>query len=147
MLKEMDQKSLTENEEAWRTVCRGVRGATVATENTAEAILSATRELLCSIIYHNQINADDVASVYFTTTTEFNGRLSGRRGASAWLVRCASHVWARNAGPQQLAKMRTDPTPLEYDAGPQGDHSCLFKRCREATTRQRTCPRNSSGRA
>jgi chorismate mutase len=51
-------------------VCRGVRGATTVEENTAVAILTATRELLYTIIHHNQIHPDDVASAYFTTTTD-----------------------------------------------------------------------------
>jgi chorismate mutase len=55
----------------WRPMmCRGVRGATVAAENTAEAILSATRELLYTMIHYNGLDAADVASAYFTTTTD-----------------------------------------------------------------------------
>lgn len=58
---------------SWQpTVCRGVRGATTVTENTAEAILAATRELLFTTIRYNDIDPDDVASVYFTTTTDLN---------------------------------------------------------------------------
>ncbi len=53
-------------------MCRGVRGATTVAENSAEAILNATRELLYTIIRHNEIDPDDVASVYFTTTTDIN---------------------------------------------------------------------------
>ncbi len=49
---------------------RGVRGATTVTENTAVAILAATRALLYPIIHYNQIHPDDVASAYFTTTTD-----------------------------------------------------------------------------
>lgn len=51
-------------------MCRGVRGAITAKENTAEAILDATRELLNTIIRANDIHPDDIASVYFTTTTD-----------------------------------------------------------------------------
>lgn len=52
--------------------CRGIRGATTVEENTREAILEATKELLSEIIVANQINADDVAYAYFTTTTDVN---------------------------------------------------------------------------
>ncbi len=52
--------------------CRGVRGATTATENSSEAILQATRELLFIMIRANQIEARDVASVYFSTTRDLN---------------------------------------------------------------------------
>ncbi|MFQ5860230.1 MAG: chorismate mutase [Dehalococcoidia bacterium] len=52
------------------TVCRGVRGATRATANTREAILEATRELLQELIRSNSIEGDQVAAVFFTTTTD-----------------------------------------------------------------------------
>ncbi len=52
--------------------CRGIRGATTVEENSPEAILSATRELLYIIIRANGIEADDVASAIFTTTTDLN---------------------------------------------------------------------------
>ena len=53
-------------------VCRGVRGATTAEDNSAEAILSATRELLYIMLRANQIDPDDVASAVFTTTRDLN---------------------------------------------------------------------------
>lgn len=52
--------------------CRGIRGATTVEENTAEAIQSATRELLYITIRANKIHVDDVASVIFTTTKDLN---------------------------------------------------------------------------
>ncbi len=53
-------------------ICRGVRGATTVTENTAEAILEGTRELLQQVIDANQIVAEDVASMWFTATPDLN---------------------------------------------------------------------------
>ena len=52
--------------------CRGVRGAITVEENTAEAILGATRELLEQIVAANDMAAGDVASVLFTTTPDLN---------------------------------------------------------------------------
>ena len=52
------------------TVCRGVRGATTVEENTREAILGATRELLVQMAEANDIHPDDVTSVFFTTTPD-----------------------------------------------------------------------------
>ncbi len=49
---------------------RGVRGATTIDEDSAEAIWSATRELLERIVQANAIDEDDVASVIFTTTPD-----------------------------------------------------------------------------
>ena len=51
-------------------VCRGVRGATTIKNDTPEEILAATSELLQLIVEVNQLNADDIASVIFTTTTD-----------------------------------------------------------------------------
>ncbi|GAB4557995.1 MAG: chorismate mutase [Anaerolineae bacterium] len=52
--------------------CRGVRGAITVEENTREAILEATRQLLALMVRLNQIDPDDVASVIFTTTQDLN---------------------------------------------------------------------------
>ena len=51
---------------------RGVRGATTADENTREAIVTATRELMSQLIEANRIAAEDVASAIFTTTADLN---------------------------------------------------------------------------
>ena len=51
---------------------RGIRGATTVEANTREAVLDAARELLGEIIRANEIKAEDVASAYFTTTTDLN---------------------------------------------------------------------------
>jgi chorismate mutase len=49
---------------------RGVRGATTAEEDTVEAILSATKELLQQMIEVNGIEEEFVASAIFTTTPD-----------------------------------------------------------------------------
>jgi chorismate mutase len=53
-------------------MCRGVRGATVTKENSKESILAATRELLYTMIWHNEIEPEDVASAYFTVTMDLD---------------------------------------------------------------------------
>jgi chorismate mutase len=53
-------------------VCRGVRGATTVSENSAEAILAGTRQLLFTMIRHNGIDSQDVASAIFTTTVDLD---------------------------------------------------------------------------
>lgn len=52
--------------------CRGIRGAITVTENTVDAILSATRTLLEAIIAANDLNAGDIASVTFTATADLD---------------------------------------------------------------------------
>lgn len=54
------------------TVVRGIRGATTADENTREAILEATHELLVQLIEANGIDPDTVAAAMFTTTGDLN---------------------------------------------------------------------------
>ena len=51
---------------------RGIRGATTADDNTEQAILDATRELLEGLVEANDIDQDDIAAVYFTTTRDLN---------------------------------------------------------------------------
>jgi chorismate mutase len=62
------------------TVCRGVRGATTVEENTREAILSATRELLVEMAEANDIHPDDVTSVFFTTTPDLTAEYPAAAG-------------------------------------------------------------------
>jgi chorismate mutase len=60
--------SLSEGNESMKF--RGVRGAITADENSAAAILTATRYLLEAMIDNNEIDEEDVASVIFTTTPD-----------------------------------------------------------------------------
>jgi chorismate mutase len=52
--------------------CRGVRGATTADDNSSEAILKATREMLALVIRQNGIKPEDVASAIFTVTNDLD---------------------------------------------------------------------------
>jgi chorismate mutase len=61
-----------QNEDSTVIVCRGIRGATTVTENSVEAILAATRELLYVMIRANGIRSFDVGSSIFTTTRDLN---------------------------------------------------------------------------
>ena len=51
---------------------RGVRGATTVSKNTREEVLDATRELIETMVEVNQIDPEDVASAWFTTTPDVN---------------------------------------------------------------------------
>ena len=51
---------------------RGIRGATSVTENTREAILEATAELLEAVVEANDVDREHVASAFFTTTQDLN---------------------------------------------------------------------------
>jgi chorismate mutase len=49
-----------------------VRGAITADENSRDAILTATQQLLAMMIRQNDIDAEDVASAVFTTTSDLD---------------------------------------------------------------------------
>ncbi|GBD31497.1 Chorismate mutase AroH [bacterium HR33] len=57
---------------------RGIRGATTAQDNTREAILSATEELLQAIVAANQLALEDIASVLFTVTSDLDAEYPAR---------------------------------------------------------------------
>ena len=52
--------------------CRGIRGAITVKDNSRASIISATRELLQKIIEANGLDVDDIAAVWFTTSTDLN---------------------------------------------------------------------------
>jgi chorismate mutase len=47
---------------------RGIRGATTATANTADAITEATDELLRDLISANELDPSEICFAFFTTT-------------------------------------------------------------------------------
>ena len=51
---------------------RAIRGATQVEINSAEAITSATQELILEILYVNSLTPDDVISVLFTSSPDLN---------------------------------------------------------------------------
>jgi len=66
--------------------CRGIRGATTVEINEEQEILSATAELLSTIIAENKLLPEDVASVFITLTTDLNAAFPARavRAISGW---------------------------------------------------------------
>jgi chorismate mutase len=61
---------------------RGIRGATTATANTAEAITDATEELLNELVRLNDLDPQEIAFAYFTTTPDLTAEypaLAARR--------------------------------------------------------------------
>lgn len=49
---------------------RGVRGATCAAENSKSAIVETTKAMLLKIIEANDMQPDDIASAFFSTTRD-----------------------------------------------------------------------------
>lgn len=68
------------------SVCRGVRGATTVDQNSTDAILEATRELLAIIVQANDLDVGDLASVIFTTTRDLDAAYPARAARQlGWL--------------------------------------------------------------
>jgi chorismate mutase len=57
---------------------RGIRGATAVNRDTPEAVVSATRELLETIVKANKLKVDDVASIIFTVTPDLKSEYPAR---------------------------------------------------------------------
>jgi chorismate mutase len=51
---------------------RGIRGATTATANTAEAIMEATEELLRELAGLNDLDPTEIGAAFFTTTPDLD---------------------------------------------------------------------------
>ena len=52
--------------------CRGIRGAITVSANNKESIKAATKELLKEMVQANSIKVDDIAAIFFTTTSDLN---------------------------------------------------------------------------
>ena len=53
---------------------RAIRGATTSSENTKDAIVGATREMLEELKNLNDLKDEDVISAFFTTTKDLNAQ-------------------------------------------------------------------------
>ncbi|MGA1823168.1 MAG: chorismate mutase [bacterium] len=53
-------------------VMRGIRGATIARENSKEEIVNRTEELLQKMVEANDIRSEDIGSVLFSVTADLN---------------------------------------------------------------------------
>ena len=102
------------------TVCRGIRGATTADENTSEAIYSATRELLTKLIEGNQIEEQDVAAVHFTMPPDLNAGFPAaaarQLGWTNTALLCSTEIAVPNSLPRcirVLILVNTEKDPSE----------------------------------
>jgi chorismate mutase len=58
--------------------CRGIRGAITVDSNHGQDILAASRELLEELVAANDVQPEDVAAVFFTTTLDLNAEYPAR---------------------------------------------------------------------
>jgi len=59
-------------------ILRGLRGATTATANTSDAILTATAELLAALQEANAFAPEDIESAIFTSTADLTAEYPAR---------------------------------------------------------------------
>jgi chorismate mutase len=96
---------------------RGIRGATIAAGNTVEDIISASYELLQTIVDANALQPADVASIFFTTTPDLTAIQPARAvrdlGWDDTAILCAIEMDASDALPRcvrVLIHWNTDKT-------------------------------------
>jgi len=85
---------------------RALRGATTVDENTADAILDATDELLRALIDRNGLDSDEMVSCIFTCTddldAEFPAVAARRIGLSNVPLLCAREIDVPGALPRVI---------------------------------------------
>ncbi|MFQ6029136.1 MAG: chorismate mutase [Dehalococcoidia bacterium] len=102
------------------TQCRGLRGATIADDNTDAAIYEATREMLTDLIEANQIEEKDVAAAYFTVTPDLNAAFPAaaarQLGWNNTALMCATEIPVPNSLPscvRVLILLNTEKEPQD----------------------------------
>ena len=58
--------------------CRGVRGAITVNNNNASEILSATKQLLHSMLEKNNIIIDNISSIFFSVTNDLTAEFPAK---------------------------------------------------------------------
>ena len=119
--------------------CRGIRGATTVDANQADAILSATRDLIEAIVFANGLRPEDIASVFFTTTPDldaaFPAQAARELGWRDTALMCSHEMSVPGSLPRVLISMRL------------GAISCSARSIRSAPrTRMNRSSRMRSGR-
>jgi chorismate mutase len=76
---------------------RGVRGAITVNENNSGEIFEATKQLVEEVIRQNELEAEQIAAVFITVTTDLNADFPAKavRSVSGWdlvPLMCATEV-------------------------------------------------------
>lgn len=87
---------------------RGIRGATTAASNEAAAIVEATAELLQQLVTLNEVDPDEVAFAYFTTTRDLDAEFPALAARQmGWLdvpLLCGHDMEVRQPNPRGVAR-------------------------------------------
>jgi chorismate mutase len=85
---------------------RALRGAITVDDNEADAILSATDELVRAVMVRNDLSVEDLVSCIFTCTddldAEFPAVAARRMGLSAVPLLCAREIHVPGAMPRVI---------------------------------------------
>ena len=85
---------------------RGIRGATTASKNTPEAINEATADLLQELTQLNDLDPNEIACVFFTTTTdldaEFPAHAARRLGWTQVALLCGHDMNVTGSNPRAV---------------------------------------------
>ena len=85
---------------------RGIRGATTAQANTAEAITEATAELLAELVRLNELQIQEISFAYFTTTldlgAEFPAYAARRMGWTSVPLLCGNDMVVPGPNPRSV---------------------------------------------
>ncbi len=68
---------------------RGIRGAITVDANTSQDILSATRMLLRQMLDDNRLSPEDVASIFFSVTSDLNADFPAKAARDIGLTHVA----------------------------------------------------------
>jgi chorismate mutase len=99
-----------------------LRGANTVTENTSEAILSATDALMREILSRNGLGADDLVSCIFTLTPDLDAQFPAvaarEMGLSSVPLLCSREIPVPGALPKVIRVLihgyKPDGTPPEH---------------------------------
>lgn len=103
-----------------------LRGATTVDENDAEAILTATTELMHELMERNALDADAMVSCIFTLTDDLDAQFPAvaarRMGLSRVPLMCAREVPVPGSLPQVIRVM------VHYYAAPDHESAHVYLR-------------------
>ena len=87
---------------------RGIRGATTATANDSDAIVEATAELLRELAFRNELDVDEIAFAYFTTTPDLDAEFPALAARQlGWLnvpMLCGHDMAVPRPNPRSVAR-------------------------------------------
>lgn len=100
---------------------RGIRGATTVSNNEEQEMLQATAELLKEIVERNQIEPEDICSVWITVTPDLDATFPARaiRVLSGWdmvPLMCSTEIPVKGGLPKcirLLIQVNTDKSQRE----------------------------------